>query len=83
MPEPERPLTARIVRGAFDRWYLFHPHFSSFAWSGSRWVMATPDGLPAGAVQTCNFATETEARVYWDEQVRLYWAPERRRLEKP
>jgi hypothetical protein len=56
-------LTYRIARGAFRRWYIFHPTDWCLAWSGSRWV-PTIDGIPTGGVQVCNFETEAQAREY-------------------
>jgi len=55
--------TYRIARGAFDRWYIFHPSDSGLAWSGSRWE-PTIDGIPTGGVQVCSFSTSEEALEY-------------------
>ena len=55
-----------LRKGLFDRWYIFNP-LMPWAWSGSRWVAATEEGLPTGGVQICNFASEEEAREYCRE----------------
>lgn len=59
-----------IRKGLFDRFYIFHPTMCIpyLAWSGSTWVPATPEGVPTGGVQVCNFLTEQEARDYCKER---------------
>lgn len=56
-----------IVReGAFGRFFIFHCMNDHLAWSGSRWVACTPEGLcaPPDNIQVCNFATKDEAHKY-------------------
>jgi hypothetical protein len=57
----------RLREGIFDRWYIFHPTRDDLAWSGSQWVPSSPEGLPTGSFQVCNFFTEQEARDYCRE----------------
>lgn len=52
-----------LRQGLFDRWFIFHPHNVTRAWSGSDWVSCGPDGLPH-MVQVCNFDNEEQARDY-------------------
>lgn len=60
--------TPCVIRpGIFDRFFLQHPRDHEFAWSGSQWVAASPDGYPTGMFQICNFETEAEAREYCAE----------------
>jgi hypothetical protein len=54
----------RIRQGAFDRWYIFHEFNDEAAWSGSRWVPCTPDGIPVGGMQVCSFETVDEAIAF-------------------
>jgi hypothetical protein len=60
--------SSRIRQGLFDRWYIFHPDDDLRAWSGSRWVPSTPEGLAAGGIQIANFSTESEAHDYWNRK---------------
>lgn len=53
-----------IRLGAFRRWFIQNTNDPRFAWSGSRWVPATPDGAPDALIQVCNFGTEKEAVEY-------------------
>jgi len=53
-----------IRKGAFGRWYIFHSFFLNEAWSGSRWVKASDDGVPLGEAQVCNFETREAAERY-------------------
>jgi hypothetical protein len=57
----------RLRLGIFNRWYIFHPHNITKAWSGSSWVPSSVDGFPTGDVQVCNFVTERSARDYCRE----------------
>ena len=50
-----------IRQGVFDRWIIFQHGNPLKAWSGSRWVPATEDGVPTGGVQVCNFWTRDDA----------------------
>lgn len=51
----------RIREGLFGRFYIFHPTRDDLAWSGSRWVDCSPDGL-SRETQVSNFETEQDAR---------------------
>jgi hypothetical protein len=55
-----------LRQGIFDRWFIFHPHNIVKAWSGSKWVSCSPDGVPH-LVQVCNFESEADAREYCRE----------------
>jgi hypothetical protein len=57
-------MNCRLNQGLFDRWYIFHPTDDRRAWSGSRWVPVSEQGLPAGGVQVCNFESEQAAAEY-------------------
>lgn len=48
----------------FDRWIIVHADYPQMAWTGLRWAPITPEGMPAGQFQVCNFATYTDAEVY-------------------
>jgi hypothetical protein len=54
----------RIRQGLFGRWYIVHPYLDDAAWSGSRWVSVSEQGVPTGGVQVCNFNTAEQAQEY-------------------
>lgn len=59
---------ATIRKGAFGRWYIFHPVLQhTLAWSGAQWVRVTAIGVAVGGVQVCTFETELDAIKYVQE----------------
>jgi hypothetical protein len=52
------------MRGIFDRWFIQHANNEHLGWSGSSWVPMSPEGVPTGDVQVCNFETMKEAAGY-------------------
>jgi hypothetical protein len=60
-----RPTTRVVLKkNLFGRWIIILADEAGLAWSGSRWVPVTSDGLPAGAVQVSNLNTQDEAYEY-------------------
>jgi hypothetical protein len=58
-----------LREGIFGRWFIFSPErplIGERAWSGSQWVMCSPEGVPLG-VQVCNFETRQDAVDYCHE----------------
>jgi hypothetical protein len=54
----------RLRQNAFDRWIVVDATDESMAWSGSRFVPITEQGLPASNVQVSNLDTREEAAEY-------------------
>ena len=54
----------RLRQSAFDRWIVVEAANEGMAWSGSRFVPITMDGLPASDVQVSNLDTREEAAAY-------------------
>lgn len=63
MIEDVSPIYCSIERGAFDRWYIFHPWRKDLAWSGAKWA-ETVNGIPRGRFGICNFSSAAEALDY-------------------
>ena len=57
-------MNVRLRQNAFDRWIVVDAANESTAWSGSRFVPITPEGLPASDVQVSNLDTREEATEY-------------------
>lgn len=53
-----------IRQGFLNRWYIFSATDGKLAWSGSRWVPASPVGLPMSAVQVSNLSSREAAENY-------------------
>lgn len=54
----------RLKQNAFNRWIVVDAANEQMAWSGSRFVPITLDGLPASDVQVSNLGTREEAATY-------------------
>jgi hypothetical protein len=58
-------MRVKLRENSFHLWIIVPSENEHVAWSGSRWVPITRDGLPAGDLQKLkNFATVKEAVAY-------------------
>jgi hypothetical protein len=58
-------MRVKLRENSFYLWIIVPSENEHLAWSGSRWVPITSDGLPAGELQKLkNFATVKEAVAY-------------------
>jgi len=54
----------RLRQNAFGRWIIVNAADEGTAWSGSRFVPITDDGVPASDVQVSNLDTRDSAAEY-------------------
>ena len=64
-------MSVKFRKNIFGRWILVNPANDREAWSGARFVPIDHLGMPAGAVQVCNFETRDKAKDYARERALL------------
>jgi hypothetical protein len=64
MEESPRGLSVSLRENSFRLWIIVPTDNEHIAWSGTRWIPITRDGLPAADLDVLTFATVKEAASY-------------------